>query len=117
LSRKVLYATKRIVRSDLPLIEQSVHMAHMPDTPDALRWLKDLRRVYPQQRQVAAILGLPVATLRRWERGEHHPPATAMRSIWVTWCLHFAPWKLRTSFDLLTWGRYARPAPGEKPPN
>ena len=112
---KALWGTKRVVR-DQTLPIQRVDMLHAPDSPEVLRMILELGQIYRKQRQLAAILSVPVKTLRRWLQGRHYPPAGSLRSIWVIHCLHFAPWKLRTSFDLITWGRYARRPKGESPP-
>ena len=98
------------------LPEQRVDIEHAPDTPEVMRMLADLRRVYSSHRALAAVLGVPVATMRGWQDGRNLPKRCTVRAIWLTWALHFAPWKLRTSFDLITWGRYARRPKGEEAP-
>ena len=98
------------------LPEQRVDLEHAPDTPEVLRMLADLRSVYRSHRALAAVIGVPVQTLRCWQDARNHLPRAPIRAIWLTLCLHFAPWKLRTSFDLITWGRYARRPRGEEPP-
>lgn len=112
----MLCSTKYVVRPSEVLPEQRVDIEHSPDTTEVLQMLNDLRTIYRHHRQLACVIGVPVATLRRWLAGQHHPPRASARGIWVIHCLHFAPWKLRTSFDLITWGRYARKPKGEEPP-
>lgn len=78
-----------------------------PDTPEVIRMLNDLQGVYRTQQALSGVVGCSVLTLRNWITGKFHPEAPGVRAIWLLHCLHFAPWKLRTSFDLITWGRYA----------
>ena len=54
---------------------------------------------------MAAFLGVSRDVLRRWETGERNPSGAARRLIWLMDLLTREPDKLKTSFDLMVWGR------------
>ena len=58
---------------------------------------------WPQE-HLAAVLGVPKVTLRRWESGERQPSGGAKKIIWLLHTLYFAPERVRNDFDLATWG-------------
>ena len=68
--------------------------------------LRDLRGPFPACRQLADLLGIPVATLRRCEMVERDPNKSARRLVWLLWCMVLHPDRLQTCFDLVTWGRF-----------
>jgi hypothetical protein len=54
---------------------------------------------------VSAVLGVPWRTLLGWRDGKV-PSAVAMRTIWLIWCLVLHPERLRSLFDIATWGQF-----------
>lgn len=99
-----------------PVVENRVDVEHRPDTVAVLRMLGDLWALYRVKRALACSLGVSVWSLSQWMSGSRHPTQPALRAIWFLHCLHFAPWKLATTFDLITWGKYAvRPDDWEGP--
>lgn len=97
--------------------EKRVDWDHSPGQAEFLRMLAELAKLYPNRHTLSALLGVPSRTLEMWRTGQHFPNRGAIRSVWLIHSLHFAPWKLRSPFSLITWGRYATPEAGEKPPN
>ena len=67
--------------------------------------LADLRRLVGRN-QVPELLGIPVLTVRKWEARAQNPPASGVRAVWLVWCLLLHPEKMRTAFDVVTWGRF-----------
>jgi len=55
---------------------------------------------------LATLLGVPVLTLRGWRKGKNGPCAASRKTVWLTWCLLLHPEKVKTIFDLATWGRF-----------
>jgi len=60
------------------------------------------------ERGVSSILGFTSQAMKTWRLGHRLVGRSSIRCIWLTHSLILAPWKLRTLFDLVTWGRYAR---------
>lgn len=55
---------------------------------------------------VAAFLGVPVVTVRKWERGERNPCAAARKLIWLLHRLSFpTDKKFTTGLGVTLWGR------------
>ena len=70
--------------------------------------LQDLDDAFKSPQIVRALIGAPARTMKEWRTGGRHYGRSATRCLWFTHSLILAPWKLRTIFDLITWGRYAR---------
>ena len=57
--------------------------------------------------QLAALFGVSVHTVRRWETGQRHPTGAARRLIWIM--ARFLEGKLPETLDgMLTWGLAGR---------
>jgi DNA-binding transcriptional regulator YiaG len=74
---------------------------------DELRgMLRELReRTGFSRAGVAALLGVPKGTLRRWEGGSRTPSGAARRLIWLVRCALFEPNRITNTEQLITWGR------------
>lgn len=57
------------------------------------------------QATLAAILGVPKHTLRRWEEGTRNPSGAARRLIWMIWRSLTGQGLPSDLFDWVTWGR------------
>ena len=57
-------------------------------------------------RGVASVLGISIRTLDSWRKGENGPSAGARKLVWLVWTLVFHPEKLRSLFDVATWGKF-----------
>lgn len=56
---------------------------------------------------LAAMLGVPISTLRRWESGERWPCGAAKKLIWLIHSLVFSPEILLEDLrNIATWGRF-----------
>lgn len=54
---------------------------------------------------LAAFMGVPKDTLRRWETGQRNPCGAARRLIWLLSVLACQPEKLKTGLDVIFWGQ------------
>ena len=66
--------------------------------------LWDLRRAFGEV-PTCWLLGLPVQTFRGWMGGRRVPGA-GIRAVWLVHCLALRPERVRSLFDLATWGRF-----------
>lgn len=74
---------------------------------EAIRMAEDIRTHCGSIRRAAAVLGIPGRTLKAWvehTRGNFSP--AARHNVWLVWCLLFDPGRVKTAFDLATWGRF-----------
>jgi DNA-binding transcriptional regulator YiaG len=77
-----------------------------PSAEESRQTLLHLRQQLRWSRAgMAAFLGVPRGTLRRWETGERRPSGAARRLIWLLNLLVDEPDKLKSAFDLVVWGR------------
>jgi DNA-binding transcriptional regulator YiaG len=68
--------------------------------------LRDLReRANLSRAYLAALLGVPKETLRRWEDGSRSPSGAARRLIWLMRCALFEPDRITNTEQIITWGR------------
>jgi len=73
--------------------------------PDAIRKaLLELRIRHNWPRSyLAAVLGAPKATVRKWELGERKPSGAARKLIWLLHALLLRPDLIRNHFDIASW--------------
>ena len=65
--------------------------------------------------RTAQLLGVSVLTLRGWHYRRFIPNDAARRAVWLTWVLVLHPERIRSLFDILTWGRFSTsPRPQRK---
>lgn len=74
--------------------------------PDTLREMLVAVRCHFKwpQAYLAAMLGVPTATLRGWEKGQRNPSRAAKKLIWLLHALLLDPGKIRTHRDIACWG-------------
>jgi hypothetical protein len=71
--------------------------------------LRIRRRQQWSQASLAAVLGVPKESLRRWEDGSRQPCSSARKLIWFVHALVFEPNSLLKDLDsLVTWGKAGR---------
>jgi len=71
--------------------------------------LRIRRRQKWSQAGLAAVLGIPKHTLRRWEDGSRQPCSSARKLIWFVHALVFTPRVLLSGLDnLVMWGEAGR---------
>lgn len=63
------------------------------------------RKLCWSRAHLAALLGVPLNTVRRWEDGSRNPSAPARRLVWMLDSLFNAPERLTNLPSLLTWGK------------
>ena len=63
------------------------------------------RRLGCSRGHLAAMLGVPLGTLRRWEEGARQPSGAAKRVIWLLHGLLCEPERPRNPMSFLSWGR------------
>jgi len=84
----------------------SVANAFVPSPDEIRRMLWELRErwAWPQA-LLAGVLGVPTATLRRWEDASRNPCGAARRLIWLIHgtCVREEPFV--NLFDIVSWGR------------
>ena len=79
-----------------------------PTTRDCQRMLWELRRGCNwDNKALSNILGVSALVLRDWFKGVRQPSDAARRAIWLTWVLFLYPERLRSWYDVVTWGRYS----------
>ena len=84
----------------------SVAWVFSRDTENTRELLLRLRAKLEWSRaKMAAFLGTPVDTLRRWEDGSRQPSTSARRLVWIFDCLVSAPEKLRDPYSFVSWGK------------
>jgi len=77
-----------------------------PSAADSRKALLNIRRKCRWSRAaLAAVLGIPINTVRRWETGERRPNASAQRLIWLTEALTLHRERLSTPASFLSWGK------------
>ena len=54
---------------------------------------------------MAALLGTPFITLRRWENAESNPSAAARKLVFVLEAIFLHPERLATMQTMIRWGR------------
>src|SRR5678816_4365236 len=82
-------------------------IGYAPSAEESRRTLLDMRRTLGFTRSyMAALLGVPLVTLRRWETGERQTSAAARKLIWLVEGIYFYPKRLKDSNRIATWGRY-----------
>jgi hypothetical protein len=74
--------------------------------------LQELEELYPWE--LPLLLGCPRRTIHNWLSGFSHPPFASAKCIWMVWAGLLHPERLRTVWDLITWGRFA-PSSENKP--
>jgi len=84
----------------------SVSRGFSPSAEEIRKVLVGLRRDLRWSRStLAAILGVPRDSLRRWETGARNPSGAARRLIWLIHLLASQPEKMRDGFDFIFWGK------------
>lgn len=83
-----------------------VGRALAPTDGEVRRMLRGLRAVFPEL-ELCAVLGVSSRTVDSWRRGQHLSDG-ARRAVWLTWALILHPSRVRTVFDLATWGRFRK---------
>jgi DNA-binding transcriptional regulator YiaG len=79
---------------------------HAPTAHESRMTLLRLRQKLRWSRPgMAAFMGVSRAVMRRWETGERKPSGAARRLIWLLNLLANEPYKLKTAFDLIVWGK------------
>lgn len=77
-----------------------------PNAEETRQSLLEMRRRLKWSRaQLAAVLGVPKETLRRWETGARNPCGAARRLIWFMESLLLEPARLLDLPSLLAWGK------------
>lgn len=76
-----------------------------PTVTETRKSLLELRQKLGCSRaHLAALLGVPIETLRRWEDGTRNPSAPARKLIWMLQALIYAPERLTDFFSIASWG-------------
>jgi len=76
-----------------------------PNPEQIRRMLFELRsRLAWSQAYLGAVLGVPKATLRKWELGQRNPSGAAKKLIWLLHALFLNPGAARNDRDIASWG-------------
>jgi DNA-binding transcriptional regulator YiaG len=79
-----------------------------PTAEESRQTLLRLRRRLRWSRgQMAAMLGISIWTLRRWEEGARNPSRAARRLIWIVEGLLFKPERFRDPMGMIVWSEGA----------
>lgn len=81
-----------------------------PSQATARKWLVAAMEAHGPE-PTAALLGCDRASMWEWRKGHGRITTSAARWLWV---LQAEPWRTKTLFDLITWGRFAKPPRGWK---
>jgi len=65
------------------------------------------------KRGLAAVLGVSYLTLQGSYTHRYRPTAASRKLIWLVWSMVFHPGRLKTVFDLCTWGKFCRRLAGD----
>lgn len=76
-----------------------------PGPAECFAMLQDLRGFFGSLESLAPVLGVPVATVKLWGK-RLGINCGSRRALWALWCAVFAPERVRSSFDWITWGRF-----------
>src|SRR5437879_1840169 len=77
-----------------------------PKNEQILKMLGELRcHLKCSQAYLATFLGVPIITLRRWERNERRPSGAARKFIWFLHALLLQTEDIRCHRDIAAWGR------------
>jgi hypothetical protein len=85
----------------------SSRFALAPDKASLLDYLSELVDAFGN-RGAAARLGVSGVTVYAWREGRGLSSGSSRRLIWLTWALCLHPDRLKTDFDLVTWGRFRK---------
>jgi hypothetical protein len=80
----------------------------MPNAGECIAMLRELAKRVGSWRTTAIMLGMRRQDVRKVLGRNCNLQPTRRRLIWVMWALWCCPSKLRTGWDVLTWGRYAK---------
>jgi DNA-binding XRE family transcriptional regulator len=82
-----------------------VARAFGPNAEDTRRMLLELRRRWSWSRAtLAAVLGAPRDTVRRWEDGSRKPSGSATKLIWLIHTTFVKSAPVVNLYDLISWG-------------
>lgn len=83
-----------------------------PSPAELRSMFADLRGFFGHCEALAPVLGVSVVVVRKWWAGDIvRVNAAARRVVWALWCAVFAPERVRSSFDWITWGRFRSVSP------
>lgn len=64
-----------------------------------------LQQIYGEK-PAGMLLGVPIQSFRAWRDGRRYVSGSAIRAIWLIYCLALRPDRVQSLFDLATWGRF-----------
>jgi hypothetical protein len=119
LSPSLLAAGRKLPTSAPGIPDEAQDRLHwlwylFPSNELTLRYLREIIAVSGTRRRACAYLRLPARTVGLWLSGKRRTTIAPRSLIWLTWCLLLHPDRIRTVFDLATWGRF-RVKPEAKP--
>jgi len=87
-----------------------------PSYQEFHRQLEDLRKFCGgDEFRTSELLGITAMTFQSWWYCQAKPSDAARRAVWLTWVLVLHPERIRSLFDILTWGRFSTaPKPQRK---
>jgi hypothetical protein len=84
---------------------QPLQLACAPCNAEVSVMVRDLVREFGRQ-GAAMALGVPGMNVRVWMEGKGMSYA-AKRAVWFAWVLLLHPGRVRSAWDVVTWGRFA----------